>query len=769
MAESQGATGGPRGSITFKGYGGYKMKHDLGATSKRALLMGCAVSVLASAAHAQTAPASSTVDELVVTAERRAQSIQTVPIAITAVTAAGIEKSNIRGIEDYVAKTPNVSFVSNGSRDRKEISIRGVSNQLDPASDVRPASYAFYIDEFSVSAGTSNPDVLDVERIEMLRGPQGTYFGRNSIGGAINITTKRPTNELGGEINLGYSSYDTRRVSGVVNLPIVNDIFAVRLAAQSETSDGNIKNINPIGGGNDSNYRTFRAVARYTPNDRFTWDNTYSISRERNGMRAGVPTGVLTQTWRTVHYGGRPGNIADPDGVGFYPANRDKVNFNRPQSVGTDFWYASSRATYDFDNFTLTAVGGYLKTSIFNKGDVDGSSLDLYYEDNYTHRDSASGELRLQSTTDSKLEWSAGLSVGRDTGSIDQTTFYGTQNKQNQAPGGRITRLVTDATDTYQAVFGQLTYHATDELTLVVGGRYSHERVERDILRASNEVILDLVVDRAKSFSDFSPRITVNYQPIDHLLLYATASKGFKSGGVQSAQLSLKSSYDSETVMNYELGLKTDFLDRRLMVDVAAFYLDWKNVQQAVRFQYLDSNNVLRNVTGIDNAASAESYGIDGSATFRVNDRLTLGAHAGWLEAHYNTYKNALIDGILIDASGKRMIAAPKWTLGAEVEYRQPVFGDFEGFVRGEWNYRSEILSSFLALRYENFPFISPEYHNVNLRMGVENDKMRLSIFAENAFDENYYSNAYEKAFYSGVQVEPAFRRIGVNLRYRFD
>jgi iron complex outermembrane receptor protein len=739
---------------------------------RTALLMSCAagamVALSATAASAQ-ADKPSTIDEVVVTAERRSQSIQRVPIAITAISGATIEKTDVRGIEDLIAKTPNISFTSNGSRDRKEIAIRGVSNQLDPYSDVRPSSYGFYIDDFNVSTGTSNPDILDIERVEILRGPQATYYGRNAIGGAINITTKRPTNDLSGQLSLGYASFNTFRVSGIANIPIVEDVLAVRLSAQSETSDGNIKNINPIGGGNDSEFKTVRAVVRFTPNERFSWDGTYSTSEETTGMRAGVPTGVLTATWRAVHYANRPGNIADPDGVGFYPTNRNKVNFNTPQSVGSNFWYASTKAEYLFDNFSVTAVGGYLKADVFNRGDVDGSSLDLYNENNVTYRDSKSGEIRIQSRGDRRFDWATGFSVGQDTGEIDQSTFYGTQNKQGVAAGNVITRLKTEATGNYQALFAQGTYHATDALSLIVGGRYSWEQVERDILRQSNGVTLDLVVDRKKSFSNFSPRVTLNYQATSDTLVYATVSSGFKSGGVQSAQLSLKTSYDSETVRNYEAGFKTRFLDGRLTFDSSVFYLDWKNVQQAVRFQYLNpTTGVLQNINGIDNAASAHSYGADASIFFRLNDSIVAGLRGGYLKANYDEYKNALIDGILIDASGKRMINAPKWTVGGDVEYRRPLTDKIEGYARAEWNYRSEILSSFFALRYNFFPFISPGYNTANIRVGLETDRMRLSAFVENVTDENYYANAYEKAFYSGVQVEPSFRRFGANLTYKF-
>ena len=181
-------------------------------TIRERLALGCAAiaMVAAFAAPASAQELASTTEteapvsnDIVVTAQRREQSLQDVPIAITAVTAETLQDQNVQSVEDYFALTPNVSFQSNGSRDRKDLAIRGISNQLNPYADVRQSTYAFYIDEFNVAAGTSNPQIVDLERIEVLRGPQGTYFGRNAVGGAINVLTKKPVNRFEGFIEGG--------------------------------------------------------------------------------------------------------------------------------------------------------------------------------------------------------------------------------------------------------------------------------------------------------------------------------------------------------------------------------------------------------------------------------------------------------------------------------------------------------------------------------------------------------------------------------------
>ncbi|MEP7245124.1 MAG: TonB-dependent receptor [Gammaproteobacteria bacterium] len=716
----------------------------------------------------QSSEESATIEAVVVTAQRRSESIQDVPIAITAVGAETIQNQNVKGIEDYFALAPNVSFRSDGSRDRKDLSMRGISNQLNQYANVRPATYAFYIDEFNVVAGTSNPQIVDLERIELLRGPQGTYFGRNAVGGAINVITKKPSNDWYGELGVDYSSFDTRAAHGVVNIPVADGIFAVRASGQIEKSDGWIHNINPVGGGNNSDYKSARVQARLTPNERLTWDFAFSYSDEETGMRVGVPTGYITATWRAVYYANAQGNITDPDGVGFYPANDAHVNFNRPQSVGSTYKYASSRAVYDFDNVSLTAVVGKIESDVFNYGDVDGGSHDFYYEDLLLNRESTSGELRLQSRGTGKLEWSIGGSVGKDTGVIAQSTYHGAESPQHRPEGTETTGGNSDGTSKYWAVFGQATWRFTDHWNVIVGGRYSYEKVDTYAVSRSNGVLTG-INDREVDFDDFSPRFTLGWKPADNVLAYATASRGFKSGGTQSSNnINLSNEFKPEVLWNYETGLKLDLFGKRLRLDGTLFYMDWKDVQQLIRFQFLDPSGAIRAVSGIANAAKASSYGLELSADAAITERLKISAQLGLMEAKYDSYPAALIDGLVLDLSGKRLVDAPKETAGVQAQYTRPLTRAYEGFVRAEWNYRGEVLSNPYVYRYFEYPFIAPSYQVTNLRVGFENDHLRVVAYAENLFKEEYFSNSYEKAFYSGVQIEPSTRTFGVGINYKF-
>lgn len=704
--------------------------------------------------------------QIIVTAQRRQEKLASVPISITAIPALQIQRDHIEGLSDYLAQAPNVSFVNNGSRDRVDISIRGISNQLDPSGNVRPSAFGFYINDFNVSAITSNPQINDLGQIEILRGPQGTYFGRNAEAGAINITTRQPEDRWYEEASFGYASFATRNVKAVVNIPLATDL-ALRLSGEDETSDGNIHNINPIGGGNDHHYQTVRAILRYHPGSRLDWNTSFDYAKERTGMRDGVPSGFLTATWRAVYYHNAPGAVANPDGVGFYPTNDDEVNFNTPQAVGTTYFWGRTRAKYDFDSMTLTAIAGYGHSRVFNRGDVDGGSLDLFNESGLLKRDTLSGEARLQSSASSRLEWTVGASGGRDTGSTLQQTYYGSQNGFGEPAGFEITGIVSRSTDTYAAVFGQATYHLTSTFTLTAGGRYSRDHLTGRFLNRSNEVVINNEPHRAASFGNFSPNVTLRYQPQSSLMFYATASEGFKTGGVQQTQIDIQNAYRPETLWNFEAGSKLTLLDGHLVLDVAGFYERWHNLQQSERFQYFGPTGSLLFIAGIANAARAHSVGAEGSATVYPMTGVTLAAHAGYTHAVYDSFPNALVDGVVLNASGRPLVDAPRWTTGASGEFEHPISDTLKARARIEWNYRSKILSSTYALLYNGFPFVSPGYSNVNLRLGIEHKNAELSFYVNNLFNAHYYSNAYEKAFYSGVQVVPSFQSIGFTLTLR--
>jgi len=624
-------------------------------------------------------------------------------------------------------------------------------------------TFGVYMDEFSVSTATSNPGVMDIERIEVLRGPQGTYFGRNAVGGALNITTKKPTNDFFAQVVADVSRYDTYDLEGTLNLPLVTDKLAMRANAKYEQSDGYIKNINPIGGGNDSKYKYGRLSLRWTPNDRFVFDLVGSVSDEKVGMREGVPSGVLSAFTQSLY------GTATPDGVGYWPNNTNKVNFNRPQEVGSKYWYVNGRGVYTFDTMTLTSITGYLESDTFLYGDVDGGSQDLFYEHKPYTRDAFSQELRLQSLAGGSWDWTVGAIYSRDRGAIDQATMVGEDQPFGLPVGFQVTRNVADNQTTGAAVFGEVVWHATDRLDLLAGVRATRDKVEiEEITFTAGNARLSIKGD--DTFNDVSPKFTASYKLNDASRVYGTISRGFKSGGVQIAANDLLSpSYDPESVWNYEVGLKTDFLNGRARLNTAAFWMKWQDVQASFALADIDDEGTIVFTSGIQNAAEATNYGLEAELSLLVTDSLLLHASAGYLHARFDKFTNAFIDGAIVDLSGLPMPNAPEWTLSADAQYNFTVNADWDAFVRAEWFYRDTTYSDLTALarRDEGFPFVVPSYSNTNLRIGLESGRFSIVGYVENLFDQKYFTNAYEKAFVSGMALQPSYQTYGVRFTWR--
>ena len=713
------------------------------------------------------------IEEFIVTAQRREQNLQEVPISISAFTNDAIVKNMFADVTDFLALTPNASFITSGAKSRRQLSIRGVTSLGGSGLSARSSTLAFYVDGFNVAASSINPPLMDAERIEVLRGPQATYFGRNALGGGINLVTNRPDDELSGSVMLDFARYDTLDVEGVLNLPLIDDVLAVRANVKYYESDGNIENIHPIAGGNDAEYKYAKLAVRYTPTDKLTIDLTGTTASEHVGMREGVPSGVFsTFAGGTLFAGEFPdrdgdGN-SDPDidGIGFFPTNTHLTNFNHPQDIGSEFDYFVAQIDYEMTNHLFTSITGYIDSDFFLNGDIDGGSKDYFNEFRNIDRQSVSQEFRLQNTDDSRLQWSLGVIVAEDKGDIINRTFIGAEMRFGLPDGFLIDGEDSAETAESWAVFGQADYDLTDKLTVSFGGRYTEETIESFIEGFSGTLVTILSVK--DTFSDFLPRFAVTYAFDEKTTVYGTASKGYKSGGVQIAPFPGAESFDPETLWNYEIGLKADLLNNKLRLNTALFYMDWEDLQ--VGFQQAGTNEAGEFFLfgGIDNAEQATSKGVEVSAMALLGENLTVNFGVGYLDAKYDRFV-AFIDGENRVLDGRTIPNSPKWTASADAEYGFNVSSSFDGYVRLTWSYRDEIRASNSALIQSGFPWEVPSYNVFNLRVGLEHQNYTIVAYVENLFDKVYYTNAYQKAFAGGLFIEPSFQNYGVRMTYNFD
>lgn len=401
------------------------MKRNYGfSLSRHALLGAVSIGALALVApqtsFAQEEGASTGgFDEIIVSAQRREQSAQDVPISIRSFSGDAIDQQSISEAADYLALTPNVTFTQDGETGSRgvNISIRGVGD-VDLGEVTVANSIGYYIDELSVGSvanGVINPQLQDMERIEVLRGPQGTYFGRNSSGGALNLTTRKPsTDGYYASLEGLYGSFDTWGLNGVVNVPM-GETLAARLVASYEESDGIIKNANPNGTpGSDSEFLNLRGALRFTPSDTVTVDFSANYTDENEGLDPTVATGVLDLDTQSIF-----GSTFVPiNTVGLFPANQRWTDKDAQEENLKEFLVLNGRVQFDFDGFMIRSITGYVDSSSDRFADLDGIFSDTLVRENHYDGESISQELRIQSTGERKLDWTLGAIYAND--QIDQ-------------------------------------------------------------------------------------------------------------------------------------------------------------------------------------------------------------------------------------------------------------------------------------------------------------------------------------------------------------
>jgi len=719
-------------------------------------------------------------DEVIVTAQRREQSINEVPISLSVFSSQSIEDNMIDDVADYFSKSPNVSFMEGGTRSERSISIRGVSDIGGLTS-----SFAVYVDDFNLANGpvttndnnsnsSINPQLQDIERIEVLRGPQGTYFGRNSSGGALSITTKKPEPEFYAEARAGYSSFDTKELGFVVNTPVIEEKFFVRASIFGADSNGAVTNINPAGGRSDSQFLTLRLAGRALIGDKLTIDLSGAFTSEEQGFDDVVPSGVLNPS--SAGFAGALG-LTPPvlGGVLAYPTNTTRVDMDVAQQQESEFTTFTSNIVYDGDGFSFTSVTGYLDTSHDVLTDLDLSPRGFLVLNAGADSKTFSQEFRIQSANESGLQWTVGALYARDELEQRTTIINGSEGlpigpPPLRAPGTVRSIGLTTLENTSTALFGELIWSVSDRMNVIVGGRYTKDEIDKVEDRGAPGSPLPTAAG-GSSFSDFSPKFSLTFSLNETATGYVTVSKGYKAGGIQTDITSIAfpvTPYNEEDLWNYEVGLKMQALDNRLRLAAAIFYMDWTDLQVLSGLTRFDENGLPVFSLTTTNAANASSKGVEFEVTALLAESLQVSAGIGYLDAKYDDFQNAVIFGQTVDLTGASLPRAPKWTLNADSQYSF-LMGEHDAFVRAEWNYRDGTIPLFESSLDPNFPNRTPSFSVVNLRAGIEKDRYRLSVFWENAFDEQYFTSLDPTFGFTGPQLHPSRSTAGVRFVIRTD
>jgi iron complex outermembrane receptor protein len=760
---------------------------------RKLVSIACGTLVVAPAISWADTPAAGAgqLEEVVVTAQRRKEPLQDVPISISAFTATDIAHSGMTQAKDYLAMAPNVDFAEDGQTGNRSIriSIRGISNvSLDERAV--PNALGYYIDEFNVgtvAAGTINPALLDINQVEVLRGPQGTYFGRNSTGGAINITTNAPDNQWFSEV-AGYDgNYNTEGGHLIVNAP-VTDTFFLRGVLGFESSDGIVKNVNPHGTKNSGYDQTdARIAARWLISDRFTADFSYTFTHDNEGMDADVNTGVLELD--TISIEG-PGFRPISDGLGFYPTNTNLVNHYLPEWNRNELHEANLRLTYEFDDFTLKSITGDIRTHNNRQFDEDAVSINAITRNNNWTAESYGEELRLQSKPGGPVDWVVGALYAKDTVNQFNLVALGNQFAYTYPDTGQTVYVAppypylpvnennTGYTDKSTAVYGEVTWRPMKDWAFTLGARATQDVIDDTVTGLVAFGTPEPNLAGGSTFNDFSPRGVVTYKLSSDALLYASASHGYKAGGhdlnyvpVGNSGVSVVSPFSPEKVWSYEVGFKSEFWDHKALFDASVFYMDWKDLQAQENYLAVPGN-ISSAVSVTENASSATSKGIDLQFRVRPVDPLTLGLSVGLLDATFGNFQNAIVYGVPVNLSGLDLPQSPHTTGSALIEWSQPIDSRSNWYVRYEEVYRSGSESNLegvaaAPLGLGTFPFEMPSFAVGNLHAGFNIGGLNINGNVDDVFNKQYYTGTGDHFGFGGVRVTPHQRMWRIGFAYK--
>ena len=744
-------------------------------------------------------------EEIVVTAQKRAESVQDIPVSIAALSGDALQSSGVDAQVAIGALTPGVAVNQNANF--TAVYIRGVGTQY--ANPGLEPSVGTYFDDVYLSRASSGfVSFADVERVEVLKGPQGILYGRNTTGGIIRVVTKDPTQTFEAGVGLQAGNYGAYQGDGFISGPFTDTVQG-RLAVQYEENDGWVKNITP-------GYPKVQQRDAYLVRGKLNWDVSDSVSvklmadySEREGLEglAFLPLFDGAPEQAIVALGGQ----IDPKG--------NKYSGSVPTSDGSDAFHlrvggAELRVDYAGDGFTASSISGYRYNRFNGVADLDATTLPFYNAN--TRKDLSidwSQEFQIVSDDSGPLQYVGGLFYWHEVATDDFGASGLAVDGALTAPppfgpglpappagstyfSGGIGRVEIES----YAPYGQVTYAITPQWELLAGARYTVEEKKlkynhwyvttanavTTMINGQNTPGGDASPDKFKE-KEFTPKVGVNWKPIDDVMLYASFSKGFKSGGFNLPDPAppIVDKVDSEKVDAYELGWKAEFG----MFRVNGAYFHYK--AQDLQIQVTDPSG---GITSIRNAASSKTDGIELDVTAAVTPDLQIGFGVGWLDATFDKFEDgqafrpcatdaandvttncaslaALGAGPLglatvnEDQSGNELPQAPEWTGNIRIDYSLPLPGDMGTLaLNAVESYTSKF--SWTTDNLYNEP--SKWLLNAAVRWESSDGHFGASLYGTNLTDEEYNTHQAPFPATGGWRVPGAPRLYGARVTYTF-
>jgi iron complex outermembrane receptor protein len=680
------------------------------------ILAGLSATLAPAAALAQEASAQDAIDEIIVSARKRDERIQDVPIAITAIDNELMEREQLNSIKEVANFVPGL-IINSDAVNRAFVSIRGIGTTL--IDSVQPGVGIFIDGIYQPNTSYLNNPVLDVERIEVLKGPQGTLFGNNTLGGAINVVTRKPTDELAGRFVAVYADGDDyQTVTGAISGPIVEGTLRGRLAASYHGQDGFSTNL--LAGG-DARPLDHRSV-----NGSLAWDANAKAEISLNAYFDSVEGGITA--------------YSNPAGPTDYLQD---VTLNLNSSSKIDYTGVNLKSVFDIESWgtELTAVLAYDDKDATAVGDGDFGPVDFArVRDGQNTLKTTTGELRFDTNWSDNVSTLIGLFAfeSKTTNSfLQDLPLFGLEGIPS-ATHGKLTG---------QAVFGTIFWQVADEMELAIGMRYDDQKITstNDISGFSSDY----------STSEFQPRVSLSKRWSEEFMTYASISRGFRGGGTNGPGAP-NPIYEGDSVWSYEVGSKISSSERQLVLNLAAYYNDYQD--------FIGQNSLAAPVGGgaliaINlNSGDVESYGAEAELSWQATDNFRL--HGGLSLNHTRVTDGSQYENLTgIALATDRILFVPDYTYFANGSYSVPVGQNelrFDATLVGKGSRYGSTLSPTFQPKLESYSVV-----NANITWDLDN--WYVALWATNLTDEIYYESYLDESLLSTVGFTgPLVNNLGI-------
>ena len=696
---------------------------------------------------AQEESSSLVIEEIIVTARKRDESIQDVPEAVTAI-AAQLRESSVRRIDDIQNFAPNLIIGrSPGIGSGAGITIRGIST-LDVDKSLEPPVGVVMDGMFLGTASGVLLENFDIERIEVLRGPQGTLFGKNTTGGVLNIIRTPVTMEYGADISMTIGDFGRQDFKAVINVPIIEDKMGLKIFGASIQSDGHVYNstLKRDVGGDDKVNLGF--AAQWEPNENLSIKLHHEIMNDQSEQGAYVNRNTVGMLACTITQ------------IGFDPYNGCEKDANDgpdlTESDGSNFSDNEYKTTiltvnYDTENFLYTFISTDRDMDEQNMQDFDGSPARLLRMNYYNDWHQKSNEFRITSQFSDKFEFVAGIYDWE----VDYTQRWDVGDLHYRLsqlglpyPGYTPTTLNSNGQSQVTesiAIFFSGDWHINDKLTLTAGFRWTEE--EKDFIGGDRgmpwdpqspdgDIIPNTIPPLFNprpyqgKWDETTPKIGVRYQPNDDLMFYASYSEGFKSGGFfgRQANFNIDPSYEPEYLKNIELGWKSTLMDGRMIFNGSIFEAKYEDKQESILIP-VDLSNVA---TVVRNASSLDMTGLELELVYQISESWDIMVNAGFMDTEYADYFADLTgDQIVTDNYGLTPRNTPDSTYGATTSYVTPL-GNGELKTRLSYRFRDSVESD----ASNNSLGTLDTLEDLSATISFSMDEYTISIYGRNLTDE---------------------------------